>query len=195
MISKKPTKMKYHIALKSLLCCLFILSCNKPSKSESETTIGDYKVPETIPLTFTEPEPFEWETITSDTLTTPVTYSLDVDALPTKPFELNTFKPLKTPMKEYNLDWNSFPRQPLKFDSVPFTITKSTIKKPTITKMKPPGIMAGTNSNLLQLSTKEGLNQNLITGFIENENGSTWISMGQGISGASPLSVYDGENT
>jgi len=190
MISKKPTKMKYRIALKGLLCCLFILSCNKPSKSESETTIGDYKVPETIPLTFTEPEPFEWETITSDTLTTPVTYSLDVDALPTKPFELNTFKPLKSPMKEYALEWDKLPEESIKYDSIPFTITTAPIKKPTITKMKPPGMMAGTNANLLQLSADEGLISNDITSFVETEDGAIWI----GTSGSAVMR-YDGENT
>ena len=108
------------------------------------------RVPETIPLTFTDPQSFEWETITSDTLTTPVTYSLNVDALTNAPFELNTFKPLKSPMQEYDLDWDSFPTEQLKLDSVPFTITKAPIKKPTITKMKPPGIMEGTYANLLK---------------------------------------------
>ncbi len=191
---KKPNLMRTYIFFTAILLGLLLVSCNQESKSETATTVGDYKIPETIPLVFTDPEPVEWETITSDTLTTPVTYSLDVDALPSKPFELNTFKPLKSPMKEYDLDWDSYPTEALKFDAVPFTVTKSTIKKPTITKMKPPGIMEGTNTNLLQLSTNEGLNQNLITAFIENEDGSTWISWGQGISVASALALYDGEN-
>ena len=108
---KKPTKKKYQRLLIRVLFGLCILSCSKKSKSETETTVGDYKVPETIPLDFTDPEPFEWETISSDSLKTPVTYDLDVDALPSKPFELNTFKPLKTPMKEYDLDWDSFPTE------------------------------------------------------------------------------------
>jgi signal transduction histidine kinase/ligand-binding sensor domain-containing protein len=186
---KKPTLMRYHILLTSLFCGLLLLSCNTSSKSETETTVGDYKVPETIPLQFTAPEPFEWETITSDTLTTPVTYDLNVDALPNKPFELNTFKPLKSPMKEYDLDWDNFPTEELKFDSVPFTVTKSNIKKPTITKMKPPGIMEGTNVNLMQLSANEGLPSNDITSFLETEDGSIWIG-----ASTAALTRYDGEN-
>lgn len=182
--------MKQHVWLIGVLCSLCVVSCTKTSTSETETTVGDYKVPETIPLTFTEPEPFEWETITSDTLTTPVTYSLNVDALPSKPFELNTFQPLKAPMKEYDLDWDSYPTEELKFDSVPFTVTTSPIKNPTITKMKPPGIMDGTNANLLQLSTNEGLINNDITSFLETKDGAIWI----GTSGSS-LIRYDGENT
>ena len=188
---KKPSLMRYHILLTSLFCGLFLLSCNKASKSETETTVGDYKVPETIPLVFTEPEPFEWETITSDTLTTPVTYDLDVDALPSKPFELNTFKPLKAPMTEYPLDWDSYPTEALQFDSVPFTITTAPIKKPTITKMKPPGIMQGTDANLLQLSTNEGLPVNDVTSFLETEDGAVWIGSSNG---TTPLTYYDGEN-
>ena len=128
--------MRHTILLTGFACSLLLLSCNKESKSETETTVGDYKTPETIPLKFTEAEPFEWETITNDTLTTPVTYDLNVDALPSKPFEPNTFKPLKSPMKEYDLDWDSYPTGELKFDSVPFTVTTAPIKKPTITKMK-----------------------------------------------------------
>ncbi|WP_339627647.1 ATP-binding protein [uncultured Maribacter sp.] len=185
----KNTLLLRPILLISILYCLFLVSCQNQSKSETETTVGDYKVPETIPLIFTEPEPFEWETITSDTLTTPVTYSLNVDALPSKPFALNDFKPLKSPMKEFDLDWENYPTEEVKFDSVPFTIKTDPIKKPTITKMKPPGIMEGTNANLLQLSTNEGLTSNLIKTIIENKDGTTWIGTSQS------LILYDGENS
>ena len=185
----KNTLLLRPILLISILYCLFLVSCQNQSKSETETTVGDFKTPETIPLTFTEQEPFEWETITSDTLTTPVTYSLNVDALPSKPFALNDFKPLKSPMKEFDLDWENYPTEQLKFDSVPFTVTTAPIKKPTITKMKPPGIMEGTNANLLQLSTNEGLTSNLIKTIIENKNGTTWIGTSQS------LILYDGENS
>lgn len=188
---KTKLLMKHHIFLTGLLCSLLFVSCNKTSKSETETTVGNYKAPETLPLKFTDPEPFEWETITSDTLTTPVSYSLNVDALPSEPFELNQFKPLKTPMKEFDLNWDNFPTETLKFDSIPFMVTKSTIKKPTITKMKAPGIMQGTNSNLQQLSTNEGLVNNDITSFLETEDGAIWI----GSSSPSALMRYDGENT
>ncbi|PWK21261.1 phospho-acceptor domain-containing protein [Maribacter polysiphoniae] len=179
------------IFLISIFCYLFWVSCHKQSKSETETTVGVYKVPETIPLQFSEPEPFEWETITNDSLITPVTYDLNVDALPSKPFELNTFKPLKSPMKEYDLDWDSYPTGELKFDSVPFTVTTAPIKKPTITKMKPPGIMDGTYVNLLQLSTNEGLPTNDVTSFLETEDGAIW--MGSSMN-STPLAYYDGEN-
>ncbi|MET2984125.1 ATP-binding protein [Aureibaculum conchae] len=193
---KTKLLMKHHIVFTGLLCSLLFVSCNKTSKSETETTVGNYKAPETIPLKFTEPEPFEWETITSDTLTTPVSYSLNIEELPSKPFELNKFKPLKTPMKEFDLDWESFPTEPLKFDSVPFTVTMAPIKKPKITKMKPPGIMDGTNTNLLQLSTNEGLEGNMITSFLENEDGSIWIGLVSitSPSNLSTLTLYDGEN-
>ncbi|WP_430425208.1 ATP-binding protein [Maribacter litoralis] len=186
----KNTQLSKLVLLISFLCCLFLVSCHKQSKSETETTVGNFKVPETMPLQFTDPEPFEWEIITNDTLTTPISYDLNVDALPSKPFELNTFKPLKSPMKEYDLDWNNFPTENITFDSVSFTITKSTIKKPIITKMKPPGNIAGTDVNLLQLSTNEGLPSNDITSFLETEDGSIWV----GSSSFTSLTLYDGEN-
>ncbi|WP_198679973.1 sensor histidine kinase [Aureibaculum luteum] len=183
--------MKHYIFLLCLVFGLFLISCQKNSKSKTETTIGDYKTPETIPLVFTEPEPFEWETITNDTLTIPVTYSLDVDALPSKPFELNTFKPLKSPMKEYDLDWDNVSSEKLKLDSVPFTVTKSAIKKPTITKMKTPAIMEGTHTNLMQLSVNEGLPANEISSMVETEDGNIWIASS---STTGSLTLYDGEN-
>ncbi|WP_175418890.1 sensor histidine kinase [Aureibaculum algae] len=186
--------MKRYIFLTCLIFGLFLISCQKNSKSETDTSVGNYKAPETIPLKFTEPEPFEWKTITNDTLTTPVSYSLNVDALPSKPFELNQFKPLKTPMKEFDLDWDNVPSQELKLDSVPFTVTKSTIKKPTITKMKAPAIMEGTNTNLLQLSVNEGLITNEIASIIETEDGDIWIGSTSTLSTASTLTRYDGEN-
>ncbi|WP_175418891.1 sensor histidine kinase [Aureibaculum algae] len=182
--------MKRYIFLMCLVFGLVVISCQKNSKSETDTTIGDYKAPETIPLKFTESEPFEWETVTNDSLTTPVTYSLNVDALPSKPFELNQFKPLETPMKEYDLDWDNFPTAPVKFDSVAFTVTTAPIKRPKITKMKQPGIMDGTNANLLQLSVNEGFVNNDITSFLETKDGAIWIGTAQ-----SSLMRYDGENT
>lgn len=187
---KKLLPITYRILCIGVLCNLVLISCQKTGKSETVTTVGDYKVPETIPLQFTDPEPFEWETISSDTLTTPVTYSLDVDALPSKPFELNRFKPLKSPMNEYDLDWDNYPTEEVKFDAVAFTVTTAPIKKPTITKMKPPGIMDGTNVNLLQLSTDEGLLNNDVTSFIETEDGAIWIG-----TSVSSVMRYDGENT
>eukprot|EP01093_Parvamoeba_rugata_P000700 TRINITY_DN1086_c0_g1_i8.p1 TRINITY_DN1086_c0_g1~~TRINITY_DN1086_c0_g1_i8.p1 ORF type:complete len:151 (+),score=17.52 TRINITY_DN1086_c0_g1_i8:31-453(+) len=57
--------------------------------------------------------------------------------------------------------------------------------------MKPPANMAGTNVNLLQLSTNEGLPSNDITSFLETEDGGIWIGSS---SSASPLTFYDGEN-
>ncbi|MDE3740426.1 sensor histidine kinase [Maribacter polysaccharolyticus] len=187
----KKTYLVLQLLLMGLGCCLLIVSCKKNSKSESETTVGNYKAPETIPLQFTDPEPFEWENITIDSVITPVTYDLDVDALPSKPFELNTFKPLKSPMKEYELDWDNFPTEKITLESVPFTVTKSNIKKPTIKKMKPPGVMGGTNVNLLQLSTNEGLISDDITSFVETEDGAIWIGSS---SSSSSLTLYDGEN-
>ncbi|MBJ2175563.1 GHKL domain-containing protein [Aureibaculum sp. A20] len=186
--------MKRYIFLTCLVFGLFLISCQKNSKSETETKVGNYKVPETIPLKFTDPEPFEWETLTNDALTTPVSYSLNIDALPSKPFELNQFKPLKTPMKEYDLDWDNVPSEKLKLDSVPFTVTKSTIKKPIITKMKAPVIMEGTKNNLLQLSVNEGLITNEITSIIETEDGEIWMGSTSSLSTASTLTRYDGEN-
>ncbi|SFR76357.1 sensor histidine kinase [Maribacter stanieri] len=187
----KNTQQSKLVLIIGFFCCLLLVSCHKQSKSETETTVGDIKVPETIPLQFTDPEPFELETITNDTVTTPVTYDLNVDALPSKPFELNTFKPLKSLMKEYDLDWDSYRTGELKFDSVPFTVTKAPIKNPTITKMKPPGNMDGTHVNLLQLSTNEGLSSNDITSFLETEDGAIWIGSS---ATNTPLTYYDGEN-
>tara|TARA_R110002073_G_scaffold139232_2_gene289380 strand:+ start:160044 stop:163670 length:3627 start_codon:yes stop_codon:yes gene_type:complete len=181
--------MKHQLFLTGLLCSLFLVSCTKTSTSETETTVGDYQTPVTIPLKFTDPISFEWETITSDTLTTPISYPLNVDALPSKPFELNQFKPLETPMEAYELDWDKLPSEKLTFDSVPFTIKKSTLKKPTVTKMKALGIYDGSNVNLMQLSTNEGLKNNDIKSFIENKDGSIWIA------GPQSISLYDGENT
>ena len=56
--------------------------------------------------------------------------------------------------------------------------------------MKPPGIMEGTNANLLQLSANEGLDNNDTSSFLETEDGAIWIATAQG-----SLMRYDGENT
>ncbi|WP_235298022.1 ATP-binding protein [Portibacter marinus] len=181
------------IQIAILASCLLFFSCQKTSVSATETKVGNYKIPETIPLKFTDPEPFEWETIADDTLLTPVTYPLNVDALPSQPFDLNQFRPLKKPMLIEDLNWDGFSEAPLEFDSVPYTITQSPIKKPEIIKMPTPSILEEANANLLQLTTDIGLSTNRYLSFLENEDGSLWVGAGNTAT-PSGLYLYEGEN-
>jgi len=179
--------MKRHLYLLGFICGLLLVSCKKLSKTETQTKVGDYKAPETVDLKFSDPISFEWEPITADSIITPKSYPLNVDALDSKPFELNQFRPLKKPIKTYDLDWNNLPSEKLTFDSIPFTVRKTPLKKPKISNMRGPGILKETNVNLMQLSTMEGLAHNEISSMLETDNGATWIS------GPQSISLYDGE--
>ncbi|GLR19124.1 sensor histidine kinase [Portibacter lacus] len=176
----------------SLILCLLLSSCTKTSKSESETAVGNYKIPETIPLKFTDPEPFKWEVIENEELLPPITFSLDVDALPSESFDLNQFRPLKEPMNIEDFDWENFIEAPLAYDSVPYTITQSPIRKPDIIRMPPPSVVKDANANLLKLTTDNGLNTNRILSFLENEDGSLWIGSGSSQI-AEGLILHEGE--
>jgi ligand-binding sensor domain-containing protein len=135
-----------------------------------------YRPPVTKPLELTEPQPIEWEIIDPDSIPPPTSATLDIDKLPAKPFSINEFKPLKTPMKEYALDWDNLPVTPLQFDTVDIKPKASIIQKPIITKIENPAIREGTTAGILQLAQTEGFPSSEIASIIENEDGTFWIT-------------------
>ncbi|TFG75654.1 MAG: hypothetical protein E4H26_05750, partial [Flavobacteriales bacterium] len=134
-------------------CC--ITSCRQGRDQENAADRSAFKAPVTKPLQLTEAQEIEWEVIPADSVPSPLTYTLDVETLPTRPFIRNDFKPLKAPMKEYALNFEEIPVNALKFDTIPIGqagLKTAILRQPKVTKMEIPRLVPGTNNGILQLS-------------------------------------------
>jgi signal transduction histidine kinase/ligand-binding sensor domain-containing protein len=116
---------------------------------------------------------------------------LDIDKLPSKPFTVNDFKPLKSPVQVTKLDWDNIPDSAVNLDTIPgkpFNFTKSILPAPAIVRAGIPKLLAGTTSGILQFSEGEGLPSSKITGSLIDRDGIMWFATEKG------LCKYTGEN-
>ena len=166
----------------------FLSSCRDGQNQSNGSDPTVYKTPVTKPFEYTEPKQIEWEITDPDSIAPPKTYPLDIDKLPSRPFTVNEFKPLTSPMKEYTLDYDKLEVNPLQFDTIPFTFKKSIIPEPVVKKVEMPSIVENMTTGLLQLSEGEGLPSNEIKVILENDDGTFWIATYDG-----GLCLYNGK--
>lgn len=182
MISKtKP------ILFLSFLAAIFTVSCNDDKVQKGTLDPTAFRAPITKAFEFTESKPIEWQVIDPDSIDLPQTYPLDIDKIPSQPFSISEFKPLKSPMKESPLDWDPNNRMKLEFDTIPIEKKISILPTPLVSRMNQPSALSGTTSVMLQLSRAEGLPGNDIRKIIQNEDGTYWIATFEG-----GLSLYNG---
>jgi len=174
-----------------LAACILIgtlaMACRNAQKESENPDPTAYRPPITKSFELTEPKQIEWEVTDPDRIAPPESYPLDIDQLPSKPFTISEFKPLKSPMKEYPLDWKNMPEVTLRYDTLDIKSFASILPKPIIANIEKPGIFQGSTAGLLQLAQPEGLPSGGIVSIIENEDGTFWISTTMG------ASLYNGE--
>jgi signal transduction histidine kinase/ligand-binding sensor domain-containing protein len=184
MISKTKT-----ILFLSFLTAIFTVSCNDDEVQKGALDPTSFRTPITKAFDYTETKPIEWQVIDPDSIDLPQTYPLDIDKMPSQPFSINDFKPLKSPMEESPLDWDPNNRIKLEFDTIPIEKKISILPTPVVTRMDRPQTLEGTTSVLLQLSRNQGLPSNDIRKIIQNEDDTYWIATFDG-----GLSLYNGNN-
>ena len=174
-----------------LFLIIVIFSCKSNNNKDNVLEGHTYNIPITKPFEFSEEVPIIWDYTDPDSISPPKTYPLDVDKFPSKPFSINTFKPLEQPMQEFPLDWDNLPTDSIRFDTLEkqeYSIKKSIIPAPVISKVEMPNALEGTPSALMELSQNEGLPSSLVRSIVQDDFGITWFATDRG------LSMYDGEN-
>jgi signal transduction histidine kinase/ligand-binding sensor domain-containing protein len=149
-----------------------------------------FKVPVTRSFELSAPQSIEWEVVDPDSIPAPKTYPLDIDKLPVRPFSINEFKALKSPIEESPLDYDPQKKIPLQFDTIAVEKKTSILPTPMVTRMNKPRILDGTSSGMLQLSSSEGLPSNEIRKMLQNEDGTYWIATFE-----AGLCLYDGKDS
>lgn len=175
----------------AVLIVLAAVSCTSRNTIPFPIEESGYAQPVSKPFKFTEPQPLKWITINPDSTKPPKSIPLDIDKLPSKPFTINDFKPLKQPVQVTKLDWDNIPDSAVNLDTIPgkpFDFKKSILPRPVIVRAGIPKLIAGTTSGVLQFSEGEGLPGSKITGSLIDRNGMIWFATERG------LCKYTGEN-
>jgi len=180
---------KQIIHLAFILAAIFTTSCTNDGAVKGPTDPTAFSAPVTKSFEFTEAKPIEWQVTDTDSIDLPQLYPLDIDKIPSQPFKISEFKPLKSPMEESPLDWDPNNRMKLEFDTVPIEKKTSILPSPLVNRIERPQTLAGTTSVLLQLSRNQGLPSNDIRKIIQNEDGTYWIATFDG-----GLCLYNGND-
>lgn len=176
------------IFLSCALALLLISSCNNISDNipfpENET---GFKQPVSTPVKFSEPKKIEWITPNPDSAEPITQIRIDLDKLPTEPFDRGEWEPLPKPVTETKIDWNNLPDTAFSFNHLPTKKLKfkiAVLGKPLIIKTGTPRIIDSV-TNLLVV--EEGLPNLEIITLLRDSRGILWI----GTSGG--LCRFDGE--
>jgi hypothetical protein len=116
-----------------------------------------------------------------DTLPAPKTSYFDFDNLPSKDFELNSFKPLKNPMTTVKLDWDKIPTSKINLDTLPskaFIPKISVITEPLLSKVGVPIVLDNMSSGILSVP---GLESSQTFSAFKDRDGKNWFGTDHGL--------------
>jgi signal transduction histidine kinase/ligand-binding sensor domain-containing protein len=183
----QTTKQFKLILLLSLSVVMF--SCQKEANIPFPENASGFEIPKTIPFQMPEGKPINWKVYPEDSVPKGVKIGFDIDKLPSKPFSINEFKPLKTPITTKAFDWDKLESIPFQMDSIhnfPLKVKKFILSEPIVTIASAPSVWTGGTAAIVKLGQSEGLLGNKVFAVIQDDYGSTWIGTERG------LSKYDG---
>ncbi|MCB0664223.1 MAG: hypothetical protein KDC80_00300 [Saprospiraceae bacterium] len=173
-----------------ILLVLVSLSCKKTSDQQYDTPGASQIKPIANPLTFSDEKDIVWEVVDQGTIKPPKSTYLDLDKLPTRPFKIPQFEPLKESLQVYSLGWENTPKQSIVFDTADirqFNLEISEIPEPIIREINNPIPQEDLKSGFLSLSISDGLPDVSVLDIISDGAGGQWLAT------ASTLCHFDGE--
>ncbi|MDE3143284.1 MAG: ATP-binding protein, partial [Bacteroidota bacterium] len=130
-----------------------------------------------------------WVTVKTGAIR-PDVKKLDIDALPSTPYDASGFKPLPNPPKEVHFDFNRLPDSAFDMDMIPsqsLRFKTSVLAPPVFVKASPPSPKSGTIISILEIARAQGLPEKVVFCLLKDKNGLIWIGTDKGIY------RYDGE--
>ena len=179
------------ISLISWVIVLIVFSSCNNHVADIPFPFGDSSRPQPIAqrLKLSEPQKLTWTLIKSDAIK-PEIRKLDINALPSEPFDTTGFKPIQKQPEEVRFDFNALPSKPFDLEKIPSQdlISKRAILLPPIIN-KSARLSPKTNStiSISELGVGQGLPDKTILTFLKDRNGFVWIGTTAG------LYRFDGE--
>ena len=168
-----------------------ISSCNTvPDNIPFPEKELSYTKPISVPLVFTTEKKLNWDTA-SNAAVKPVIKKLNLDALPSTPYDTVGYKDLMGMPQKAPFDFNKLPEIDFSFDGLPsksLQLKTSLLPPPVIVKAQAPAMQKANPLSLFELGIPQGLPAKFIIALLKDKKGLLWISSFEGIF------RYDGEH-
>jgi len=170
-----------------ILAIVALASCNNtPQNATVNIGQGTYEQPVVQPLSFSKPKKLNWSKIKRIS-SIPVVSTLNLDNLPSQPYDSAEFKPFSNPITEAKFDFNALPSKYLDIDKLPAKRLKYKVYTLQPPKFVKAGLPQSKTPDIYGLGAAQGL-QGTISNFVKDNDGFFWIITSQ------YLYRYDGEN-
>ncbi|MEB2776543.1 ATP-binding protein [Algoriphagus sp. D3-2-R+10] len=146
---------------------------------------SQYQKPLVKPFEIPIGKPLKWNKIPSEKVPKPVNHPIDFSKLPSKPFDIMDFKPLKSPPQAIQIAWEDDEEIQLNLDTIPgvaIPVKKQLLLEPQITKLAFLSKSDLSNAGILRIGQTEGLIGNRVYAIVTDLNGIIWISTELGLS-------------
>jgi signal transduction histidine kinase/ligand-binding sensor domain-containing protein len=169
---------------------IIFLSCrNNTNIPFPENELG-YTRPVTVPLQFTAEKKLKWDTVKKGAIK-PVVSRLDIDALPSVPYDTTGFKPFLQSPEETNFDYDALPAKDFNLNKLPsqsLDLKISVLPPVAVTSIGKMIAQKGKALSIYDMAQFHGVQGQLIGAFYTDKDGLLWIG------GTGGLFRYDGEN-
>ena len=169
---------------------LSLASCNNhPADIPFPVSDSAYPQPLVQPLQFSAAKKLNWVTIKTGGIKS-VRKKLDIEALPSTPYNVSGFNPFPKPPEDVHFDFNALPDTALDLDkmpSAPLHFKTSVLPPPSIIKVTQPAPKSGTPLSIVDLTQALRLQGKAILTLIHDKNGIVWIGTDNGVF------TFDGE--
>jgi signal transduction histidine kinase/ligand-binding sensor domain-containing protein len=170
---------------------LFILfSCNyNTTEVPFPGKENGFLKPFTVPLQFTLEKVLQWDTSAKGGIK-PVVKKLDLNLLPSLPYDSSGFKPFTQPI-QFKFDPGKLPETSFKINDLtakPLQFKKKVLAAPAVIKTLSPTLQKDKPLAILDLGQLHGLPAKLVTCLLKDRHGLMWIASTEGVF------RYDGEH-
>ncbi len=169
---------------------IILASCNN-NNTNIPFPISDsgYAQPVSQPLQLSAPKKLNWVTVKTGGVKS-VIKKLDIEALPTTPYNTSGLKPFAALPQEVHFDFNALPDMafnPDKSASKSLQFKVSFLLPPNVTKVPALTSKNGTTLSIFDLTQSLGVRGKVIFSFFQEKSGLIWIGTSKG------LCRFDGE--
>lgn len=174
----------------SIFALLFFVSCNNNKTVPFPDAELGYTAPVSVPLVFTKPQPLTWDTVKTGGITLSAK-TIDIEALPSVPFDSTGFKPFAAVPKEDQINFNQLPDTAFNLDALAsrsLELTTTALQPPVISKTLKPTASKNNPLSIYDLGLIQGMPAKFIASVYKDSKGLLWIGAGEG------LFKYDGHH-
>ncbi len=178
-------KIYHHKLNHFLILCLIALvtACQQGHEIPFPDNPSDYQEPSVKPFEIPQGKPLKWISIPSEKVPKAVNYPIDFSKLPSKPFDILDFKPMKSPPLAVPIIWDEEIK--VNLDTIPGSavpVKKQLLPEPQISKLAFLSKSDLSNAGILRIGQTEGLIGNRVFAMVTDHHGMVWISTERGLS-------------